>query len=169
MLADPLEHAVRVPRAARRARCFLPLSRCRVADDAWDEARQSGRGVDVLPDLDRDDFCRAHLLVQELNDPSKLCRDPIRDEHHSNSAALEIRSHRFPERLNVAIDSDERPQGIERLDGLCGTVALVCSTNRVDGPVDDCVRRVVEQLPDDLSSNAGVAAAFTSTRVGIPS
>ena len=90
----------------------------------------------------------------------QLRGDAICDEDQTDTPALEVRADRRPERFDVAVGADEVSQPIGGIHAAYGAVGLVCRAHRVDGPVDDSVGCVVEQLPDDLAADTRVAAAF---------
>jgi hypothetical protein len=112
-----------------------------------------------LPDFDGDHLGR-HLLVQGFDDAAKLAWYLVRDEDQPNPPRLQIGARLFPVRVNVCVG----PQN--RCDlGVC-VAAFALEPRREPlaqlphRPVDDRVRRVVDQLPDNLAPESRVRASL---------
>jgi len=60
-------------------------------------------GTNELRYFDAEYLGRTHLLVEKLNDAYEFVRQPIGDEHHSNSTSSEIAGDKLPEVFRVKI------------------------------------------------------------------
>ena len=94
LFADRLQHAVLVPLAVRPWAFLAGRSRG-LTDRLRDEC--SHALADVLADLHPKHLGLRHLPVEELNDPAKLSRDLVCDEHQAQFPGLEVRFDRRPE------------------------------------------------------------------------
>jgi hypothetical protein len=114
----------------------------------------------IALDLHGEDLGGVHLQVQELNDAPQLGGNLVGNKDKSDLSRLEVRLSLLPENLGFHLRAKETGEFLFRVGAAALALGLKLGPQGLDGPIDNGVGGVVEHLPDDLASDARVAAAL---------
>ena len=138
---------------------FFPQLRFGCPPD--DLGHQGPEGLtNELPDLNGNHLGRIHLLVEELDDPSQLVRNLVRDENHTNATGLEVRLDLAPEVRVVLPVAEETIELAGWVETLSVTPTLEYRASLLDGPPGHPIGGVIQHLPNNLTPEARIRAAL---------
>jgi hypothetical protein len=116
--------------------------------------------ADVLLDFDREYLGGAHLAIKELDDSAQLPWNLVSDEHEAELSRSEICLEAVPEAGRVGVCADVISQRVFWVKPIRRAALFKREPKTLDAPIDDGVRRVVQDLADHLAADAGVGAAL---------
>ena len=127
----------------------------RLAEHPWNDGLLGPGVVDVLLDLDAQNFRFAHLLVQELDDAPQFARDRVSHEHEAQPTGSQVGMHPAPEVVGTAI-AEGGAHLLLRIEVVPGATGLEALAHVLGRPRDHPVGGVVEHLRDDVAASARI-------------